>query len=103
MSDLGEQRRRQRGGDRRDDLVGLIGPGGDREHSARFEIDEQLVARGRDAELDQRHARLADLASVLAEDLDGHLGAEPPRLALAGPRQRQHSGRRQSEVEITVG
>ena len=103
MSDLGEQRRRQCRGDRRDDLVGLIGSGGDREHSARLEIDEQFVARRRHPELHQGHARLADLSCVVAEDLDGHLGAEPPRLAIAGPRQRQHGGRRQAEVEIAVG
>ncbi len=92
VGDLGELRRRQCRGNGGDDVVGLIGPGVDGEDPARFEVDQYFVAGGGDPELHQRDARLADLAGIVAEDLDGHLGAELPRLAVAGPRRRQRCG-----------
>ena len=102
VSDLGVHRRGEPGRERRDHLVGLVMASLDRQRPARLDVDQDVGTGRRDPELHERHARHADLASVVAQQFHRNVGGQPPVVINSRPRGGQSGRPREAQPDVAV-
>ena len=81
LRDLGEHRRPERRGDRRDDRVGALGCGLDGEHTEGFEIDVEVATVRAHTELHDAETRRADRSHGRYERIRHRRRREMPSIA----------------------